>query len=370
MGNFRLAAIAAAALLATVAATAQDDKKDVQSAAAAAAAAFAQTPEPEVKAPKPVYWTKSAQTDLKFNQQRLSNWAAGGVNNVTLNAYIRGTANYAKGKAYWNNNLQCDYGFIYQQDKPFIQKNVDRLYIESKYGYRKNEKFGLSSKFDLLSQFSNTYNYVYPAGVEDPTAKDWKNARSIRSGLLSPAYAHLGVGVDWVPNPKNRWIVVNFQPLTGGFTIVSNEELRRAYGLRRQKQYADEGAYPYSETKEDGTVVNHGEYYRLSKFELGAQLQVDLNVRVNNNFTYSSTLIMFSDYLDNPQNMRVNFTNRVNWLLAKHLTMSFTSFLIYDDHVMIKSEKDLEKYPDGRQRIQLQELLGLGFTYTFPIAKK
>jgi len=369
MNVFRFAMISAAAMLLALPVSAQNDaKKDAQTAAAEAAAAFAQTPEETVAPPKPVYWTKSAKTDLKFSQQKLTNWAAGGINNITLNSYLDASANYAKGKTYWNNRLQFDYGFIYQEDKPFIQKNIDRIYLESKYGYRSSDKLGLSAKFDFLSQFTDSYNYNVPRDYEGdkPSKKDWINARTLRSGFLSPGTAHLGVGIDWVPNTKNRWLVVNFQPLTGGFVVVDNETLRRAYGMHRKKGYEDESLYPYV----DPEGIQHGEYYRFSRFELGAQLQADLNVKINTNFTYSSTLILFSNYLDKPLNMRVNFTNRVNWMLAKYISMSFTSFLIYDDKVMIKNQNDIDKYPDGKQRIQLQELLGFGFTYTFPGPKK
>jgi Protein of unknown function (DUF3078). len=362
------------AVLAAAPVYAQNDqnRKDTQAAAAEAAKAFADTPVEEVAPPKPKYWTKSLRTDLKFNQQKLNNWAAGGINNITLNTYIDGRANYAKNKMYWNNRVMFDYGFIYQEDKPFIQKNIDRIYLESKYGYSKSAKFGFSTKFDLLSQFTNSYNYVVPTDFtgDSPTSKDWKKARTLKSGFFSPATFHVGAGMDWIPNPQNKWLVVNFQPLTGGFVIVDNELLRKAYGMHRVKKYKDESAFPYQETMTDGSVLTHGEYYKASRFELGAQLQADLNLKINTNFTYAATLILFSNYLDKPQNMRVNLTNRVNWLLAKYLTFSFTSFLIYDDHVMIKNPDDIDKYPEGKQRVQLQELLGFGFTYTFPVAKK
>jgi hypothetical protein len=32
---------------------------------------------------------------------------------------------------------------------------------------------------------------------------------------------------------------------------------------------------------------------------------------------------------------------------------------------LIKNEKDLEKYPNGTQRLQFRELVGFGFSYTF-----
>ena len=48
-------------------------------------------------------------------------------------------ANYKKGDLFWNNRLQLDYGFVYASSKPILQKSDDRIYLESKFGY-KNEK--------------------------------------------------------------------------------------------------------------------------------------------------------------------------------------------------------------------------------------
>ena len=120
--------LAAAFLLSGWQAFAQDDKtkKDAQTAAAEAAKLLADTPETVVAPPKPVYWTNTLKTTLNFAQTSFTSWAAGGNNNYTLNSIIRGDANWAKGKKYWNNHLEFDYGFLYSQDKPILQKNVDR----------------------------------------------------------------------------------------------------------------------------------------------------------------------------------------------------------------------------------------------------
>ena len=360
--------VAASLFLAVQPAGAQtDSKKDAQTAAAEAAKAIAGTPQTQPAAPKPKYWNKTMQTSLQFSQTNLTNWAAGGVNNVTLASYVDINANYAKNKTAWANRLQLDYGFIYQADRPFIQKNTDRIYLESKFSHVATQKLNYSAQFNLRSQFSNTFNYATPTGYtgSEPTKHDWMNARTLQSGFFSPAYITLALGMDWVPNPANRWLVVNFAPLTGGFTVVYDESLRKNYGMARKKKFKDETAYPYQETLASGTV-NHGEYFRPAKFQLGAQLKVDLNAKVNQNFTYSSQLVLFSDYLDQPQNMRVNYDNRINWLITKYFTFSVSSFLIYDDNVMITSKDDIDKYPAGKQRIQFRELVGVGFVYRFP----
>ena len=124
------------ALFLSVQAFAQDDKtkKDAQAAAAEAAKMLSDTPETVVAPPKPVYWTNTLLTNLNFIQNSFTSWAAGGFNNYSLSTLIKGNANWAKDKMYWNNGLQLNYGFIYSQDKPILQNNADRLWLESTWG--------------------------------------------------------------------------------------------------------------------------------------------------------------------------------------------------------------------------------------------
>ena len=89
------------------------DVTDAQKAAEEAAKAIAGAPEAVVKTPKPRYWTNSLLTKLDFGQTSLTNWAAGGYNNVTLKSFIDANANYKKKDLFFNNRLQLDYGFLY-----------------------------------------------------------------------------------------------------------------------------------------------------------------------------------------------------------------------------------------------------------------
>ena len=330
--------VLALATLVGLAAYAQDD---AQKAAADAAAAIAEAPQEEVPAPKPVYWTKSLMTNLNFAQTLLRDWAAGGSNNYTMTGYVDANANYAKDKMIWNNRLQIDYGFLYSADKPILQKVKDRIYFESKWGYETPiQHLSYSANFDFKTQIDNNYNYGTPTGA-DPTVADWKAARTLKSGLFSPAYASLGLGLLWTPKP---WFSLNVAPLTGGFVIVDNPELRKAYGM---------------ELEDDG--VN----YKSSRFELGAQVKADANFTINDNLKYTTQLVLFSNYLKNPQNIRVNWDNKVFWKMAKFFTLTFSTNMIYDDTVLITNDD----HPNGFRTWQLKEFFEIGFSYTISSKK-
>lgn len=340
------------------------NNNEARKAVEEAAAAIADTPEKKVEAPKPVYWTKSLMTNLNFIQSMYSNWAKGGYNNYALSAYVDGNAKYKKNDLYWNNRLQLDYGFLYSEDKPIFQKNKDRILLESTAGYKATKTLNYTAKFTFLSQFSNGYTYPVPANPADKeniTVDEWKNARLLKSGAFSPAIITLGFGADWIPS---KWLTVNFAPLTGGFTIVGRKELRKNYGMDRKAEYADLKAYP-DEKDASKKYYTTGNYYKSARFEFGAQLTADAKMRINDNFEASTHLMLFSNYLDHPENIRVNWDNMIMWKVAKYFSVNLTTNLIYDDKVLVVTDK----FPDGHKAIQFYEALQFGFTYTFASKK-
>ena len=217
------------------------------------------------------------------------------------------------------------------------------------------KSFSFSVNYDFKSQFSTGYDYLTPSLPETELDRNelvqlWKDARKVKSGFLAPAYTNLAVGVDVKPF---KWLSLNLAPFTGGFVIVTDSDLRKNYGMELKNEYKDvEGA------DADGAS------YKSARFEFGAQIKADIAVKVNDNFAYTSQLVLFSNYLDHPEKIRVNWDNRFDWKLAKYFSLTLTTNLIYDDKVLIYSEKDnLTK-----QRIQFKESLLFGFTYT--IARK
>ncbi len=351
---------------------------DAQKAAAEAAKAITEAPEAEKKEEKPKYWDESLKTNIKFGQTSLTNWAAGGDNTVTLQAFIDGNANYKKNDLFWNNRLQLDYGFVYASSKPILQKSDDRIYFESKFGYKNAQmrNFSFSANYDFKSQFSTGYDYKTPDNLKDENGNDleggdlrqaWRDARKTKSGFLAPAYTNLALGIDLKPW---KWLSLNIAPLTGGVVIVKDVDLRKNYGMDLKEAYKDasklspEALDKFNEDMSSDDPALIGQYYRGARFEFGAQVKADIAVKVNDGFAYTSQLVLFSNYLDHPENLRVNWDNRFDWKIAKYFSLTLTTNMIYDDKVLIFSEKDgLTK-----QRVQFKESLLFGFTYT--IARK
>ena len=365
---------------------------DAQKAAVEAAKAVSAAPAATPKVEKPKYWATSLKTQINVGQTSLTNWAAGGDNTVSLAAFIDGNANWKKNDMFWNNRLQLDYGFLYASSKPLLQKNTDRIYLESKWGYKapSTKHLYFSANYDFKSQFSTGYDYKTPAvpaayadgtPVPEGTKLDqlelkhqrqlWRDARILKSNFLAPAYTNLALGLDYVPT---KWLSLNFAPITGGFVIVRDAALRESYSMGYKKAYdADnfdkltaeqKAAFEAAKADKAKNPAAYGDYFRAAKFEFGAQLKADAKVNINDKFSYSTQLVLFANYLDIKHCPRINWDNRIDWKLAKYFSLTITTNLIYDDTIMIVSDKDVEQFPNGKARIQFKESLAFGFTYT------
>ena len=321
--------------------------QNTQEAAAAAAAALSAADDVPVPVEKPRYWTNTILTNINFGQTYLSQWAAGGYNNVSLAGNVDASANYAKDKLIGTNRLQLDYGFLYSADKPIIQKNKDRIYLESKWGYETPVKnLAYSASFDFKTQFDNNYGYGTPKsdGSNEPTVQDWLNARTLKSGLFAPAYINLGIGALWTPAP---WFSLNVAPLSGGAVIVSIPELRKTYGMDLRAADLD---------------ASVGDNYRPVRMEFGAQIKADAAWVINDAFSYTTQLALFYNYLTPKVEPRITWDNKVFWKLAKYFALTVSTNLIYDPRVLVRDTTGDGK-PDTKG-VQFREFMEFGFTYT------
>lgn len=271
----------------------------------------------------PKFWTKGMLTELGFSQVSLTNWAAGGSGSIALNSYINGHANYAKGDMYWDNRAQLSYGFVQSFENGY-RKSDDRIVLDSKWGYKAINKFYFSANFNFRSQFTPGFEYS-----GDQSTKV--------SQFLAPAYLSLGLGIDYKPG-NGKVFSLTFAPFTGNLVVVTDSLLRKKYG-----------------NKED----------EAARWELGAQLKATLNKDMFKNLKVSSTLTLFSDYLNKPQNIQVNWDLQLTYKFNKYFQTGLRTNLIYDDNILI-TNKDGHAAP----RVQFKEVFSVNFAYTFGMFKK
>lgn len=271
---------------------------------------------------KPKYWTNGILTQISLSQVSLTNWAEGGTANVSMNALIDAHANYNKKNMIFENRLKLSYGFVQSFDsempiKEQFKKSDDKLQLDSKWGYKMVERLYFSALFNFRTQFTPTYDYS-----ADPY--------DLKSKFMAPGYLSLGLGINYKPF---NCLSINVSPLTGNFVVVTEESLREVYG---------------------------NDLNQAVRSELGAQIKIDFAYSYKT-FKIGTNLTLFSDYLNNPENIKVYWDVDAALALNKFFTLTLRTNLIYDDVIKITDPKTGIAAP----RIQFKEIVGFGFTYTF-----
>ena len=274
-------------------------------------AALAAMPPPK----KPTFWTNSLLSQLNFSQTSLTNWAAGGNSSVSLGGYIDAKANYAKNDLIFQNRFQAGYGFL-KTFGDIMKKTDDRLFLDSNFGYKATDRLYMSASFGVKTQWAKGFKY---------SAKD----TVLVSQFAAPLNTTLALGMDYNPWP---WLSVTFAPLTGGLVVVTVPELRENYGNRPDEKV---------------------------RVEFGAQLKMKMDKEVFKNVKVDTELILFSDYLNKPQNIKVFWDLSVSMQINKFMSANIRTNLIYDDNIKIA-----DKYGNKAPRVQFREVLSIGFSYT------
>lgn len=263
-------------------------------------------------------WKKGGDFTLTFSQVSFSNWAAGGKNSVSGVSLLNYSANYAKDRLNWDNTFQLGYGLLKEGSQDLI-KSEDKMDFSSKLGYKISDesKWLYSGLFNFRSQFADGYKYP--------------DTENVISTLFSPAYITFAVGADYKPSDMFSLFL---SPLGTKFTIVTDEDLSSIYGLESGKKF---------------------------RAEMGASLKSELKFPVVKNVDVQTVLGLFSNYLNNPQNIDVNWDFRVNMKINEYLSANFLTNMIYDHDILIPIDDQGNK---GR-RVQWKQLFGAGLSFKF-----
>ena len=266
-------------------------------------------------------WTTGGVSSLTFSQVSFENWASGGENSYTLNGMFSLFANYKKNRATWENSLDVGYGIVKQASRG-IRKSDDKLEVNSKYGYRANSHWYYSGSFNFRTQFDQGYKYNEDEGTQ----------REI-STFMAPAYTLLSLGMDYKPSDAFSLMI---SPVTGKTTFVLDDSLssRGAFGVK------------------EGSKM---------RYEFGGALKIAYKNDIWENVTLNTKLDLFSNYIEEPQNIDVNWEVMISMKVNEYLSANFNTQLIYDDNINYINKQGEELGP----RIQFKEVFGAGLSYKF-----
>ena len=254
------------------------------------------------------HWTKKGNISLLFNQSSYNKqWLGGGTSNVAGNFGLNYDFNYKNEDVVWDNKFILAYGLSKIKGDTKTAKTDDRLELNSLWGKKASGQWYYSVFFNFKSQMDSGFD---------------KNNIKI-SHFFSPAYFQFGPGMLW---KKSNNLSVNFAPAAGKLIVVHDHftELGPSYGVLQG----------------DNT-----------RFEFGASISAYYKFSVMANVSIENRLNLYSNYLDTPQNVDVDYQMNVVMKINKYLSANVALQAIYDDNSI--------------QAVQMREVFGLGVNYGF-----
>ena len=146
--------------------------------------------------------------------------------------------------------------------------------------------------------------------------------------FISPGYLNFGPGL-LVDSVKN--LNLNVSPATVKMTFVNSQ-------FTSAPDYVDESYFGVAAGK-------------TMRFEFGFNAAASYKITLMENVTMDNILNLYSNYLEDPQNIDIDYTMKLDMKINDLLSTNLTFQTIYDDNAF--------------EGFQVREVLGLGLNASF-----
>ncbi len=216
--------------------------------------------------------------------------------------------------------MLANYGILQTENADFEKKTDDRLEFNSIYGKKAKGYWYYSFFLNFRTQFTTGFNY----GVD----ANGKETRVENTNFFSPAYLTFGPGMYW---KKHDNLKINLAPLTSKFTFVDS-------------------FYTSSPGYLNGTYFGvDGD--KSMRYELGFYAAGYYKFNLMKNVTAENFLNLYTNYLEDPKNIDVDYQINIVMAINKYLSTNLTFQAIYDDNAF--------------KGLQTRQVFGLGLNYGF-----
>jgi hypothetical protein len=261
----------------------------------------------KAKEPLPIpKWKIQGRFAFIFNQSSFTNWVSGGENTVAGNINVNYDINHKNKNLNWDTRVISGYGLSHLSAKGY-RKTDDRFELNSLLGIKSKDLWFFSFFTNFKTQYTEGYNYKI-------------EPKSLVSNFFSPAYLSFGPGMLW---KKSDNLNVNIAPATSRFTFV-NDKFSGKFGV-------EEG---------DNSV-----------FSLGFNLTGYTKFSLMENIEMENIIALYSDYLEKPQNIDLDYQSNIRFKVNKFIKMQMTFHTIIDDN--------------SSGKVQFRQLFGMGLNYDF-----
>ena len=277
----------------------------------------------------PEGWNTFGKITLLINQSAFVNWQPGGDDSFAGNLDVNYDFNYKKNDWTFDNKFLASYGLTRTEDDG-VRKSNDRIELNSILGKDMKKDWKYSFFMNFKTQFTDGYDY------NDDFNGDNEEYRV--AGLFKPAYWSFGPGFYW---KKSDNLNVNIAPLTSKLTFISDE----IFTINDD----DESNVFYESSNDVETFgVAPGDSVL---YEFGLNIRTYYKFDLMKNISMENIFSIYSNYLDKPQNIDIDYTMNLVLKINGVFSTNFTVQTIYDDNAY--------------SGFQIREVFGLGLNANF-----
>lgn len=312
----------------------------------------------------PPGWTIGAGLGADFSQLLQINPRQGaGQNRIGFGGAVSAFGKYRKNRLAWDNFAtwlfavqRIGSGVIAQGDdtKPIpFQKAIDDFRLNAKIGYQtsKTSKFFYTGDLFFTTQFTPTYqgSDEFPGNF----LTDVIGQGNLLSRFINPATLNLSLGIDHKPNDN---LSIYYSPLGAKFIFVPDDFIA-SLGVHGNPVDGDPDPETGRFTDFDNTFSAVGQSLRVNYS----------NSFLGDRATVISNLLLFSNYLENPQNIDVDWTNELAFSIFAGLKLAATVNVFYDDDVRVQiTDWDAPNGVSGLgKRVSITQQILLTYSVTF-----
>ena len=265
---------------------------------------------------KPNFWKITGNADVQFSQNYVSdNWYNGGESVKTLLGNLLWQFNYDdQQKIQFENKIEWKLGFITTPSDTVhkFKPNNDMVRLSSKLGYKAISNWYYTLSGEFKTQLFPNYD---------------TNSDNLIATLFSPAELNIGIGMDYKyvkDELCNLSVLINPFNYTR-YSVTSNRVDPTSYNIKA------------------GEKVEN---------QLGSRLEVTLNYKILTNLVWDSKF----SYTTNYEKVLSDWENTFTFIFNRFFSTKLFVHTRFDDSVTRE---------EGDSYFQLQELLSLGFNYTW-----
>lgn len=262
------------------------------------------------------YWSvpKELRFDLAMHSVSDNWYQTDRRSNVVLNMKALINANYIREYTRWNNAIEVNLGFIWEDAGKLsdgarnLNVSQNKLRLETQYGVKLVRRFDFVTNAKLETQILPSYAN--------------NKAKDANKTFMAPGTLNVGVGASYnYSSARLPKLSVSFFPVNNNTTFVLNQRLADA---------GTSGVEPA--VKDDqGNIIRHGKKAKVV-WGFRTEFEIKYFLLANKKFYVQDKYSMFVDYVENFGAGQIDNKLSFSYSIAKNISLSYDLTLRYYDN--------------------------------------